>query len=432
MGKGGNSELRNADATSASSVQNEPEILIDGKLYDVSSFKHPGGSVIKFLIKGGDATDAFEQFHGRSKTAKLVLKNLPKRDAPPDVMKSRGYNGKEALAKDFATLVGELKRDGFYDPSPSEIRYRCSEVFLMHVIGASLFMGSSNTFIKFLGIFVLAIASGRCGWLMHEGGHYSLTGNIKTDRVIQEVLYGIGCGMSAAWWRNQHNKHHATPQKLQHDVDLDTLPLISFNAAVSQKVRSPVLKMWLRYQAYLFVPVSCFLVALGWQYFLHPRHIQRTKRWSTEGLYIAIRHVLLYGFLFNGYTWKTSLLLYVLYNGIAASYIFVNFSLSHTHLPVSGPDEYLHWVEYSANHTTNICSNPIVDWWMAYLNFQIEHHLFPGMPQFRHKIVSPRVQKLFAKHGLHYDQRPYLLCLKQTFNNLNEVGHEASEGKKHS
>ena len=36
------------------------------------------------------------------------------------------------------------------------------------------------------------------------------------------MIYGVGCGMSAAWWRNQHNKHHATPQKLKHDVDLDT------------------------------------------------------------------------------------------------------------------------------------------------------------------------------------------------------------------
>ena len=35
--------------------------------------------------------------------------------------------------------------------------------------------------------------------------------------------------MSGAWWRNQHNKHHATPQKLKHDVDLDTLPLVAFN-----------------------------------------------------------------------------------------------------------------------------------------------------------------------------------------------------------
>ena len=31
---------------------------------------------------------------------------------------------------------------------------------------------------------------------------------IAFDRAIQVAVYGLGCGMSGAWWRNQHNKHH--------------------------------------------------------------------------------------------------------------------------------------------------------------------------------------------------------------------------------
>jgi len=39
------------------------EILIDGRVYDVTNFKHPGGSVIKFYAgKGIDATEAFTPF----------------------------------------------------------------------------------------------------------------------------------------------------------------------------------------------------------------------------------------------------------------------------------------------------------------------------------------------------------------------------------
>ena len=54
---------------------------------------------------------------------------------------------------------------------------------------------------------------------------------------IQEYAYGVGCGMSASWWRSQHNRHHATPQKLKHDVDLDTLPLVAFHSAIFSKVK---------------------------------------------------------------------------------------------------------------------------------------------------------------------------------------------------
>ena len=54
-------------------------------------------------------------------------------------------------------------------------------------------------------------------------------------------------------------------------------------------------------------------------------------------------------------------------------------------------------------HTTNIKPGSLgwVNWFMSYLNFQIEHHLFPGMPQFRHPAVSPRVKVNTGKPRTH-------------------------------
>ena len=79
-------------------------------------------------------------------------------------------------------------------------------------------------------------------------------------------------GMSAGWWRNQHNKHHATPQKMKHDVDLDTLPLVAFNAKVvtDTKIGRMMMKSafyrdyWLKYQHLLFGPIICLLVSTFW------------------------------------------------------------------------------------------------------------------------------------------------------------------------
>ena len=276
---------------------------------------------------------------------------------------------------------------------------------------------------------MLGLVSGRCGWLMHEGGHYSLTGVIRTDRFLQELLYGVGCGMSAAWWRNQHNKHHATPQKMKHDVDLDTLPLIAFHGKVAAKASGPLMKGWLKMQGVLFVPLSCLIVALGWQMYLHPRHSLRVKNYR-ELAFMALRQFLAFGVVLKDCSWPAAIGTYLLYNQIASSYIFTNFALSHTHLPVSEADEYLHWVEYAAKHTTNIANGPICNWWMANLNFQIEHHLFPSMPQYQHKTISPRVKALFDKHDLVYDVRPYFSCLKQTLGNLHTVGNSVDDHHK--
>jgi len=201
--------------------EEKKELVINDRAYDVTAFikRHPGGKIIAYQV-GTDATDAYKQFHVRSKKADKVLKSLPSRPL------RAGYEPRRAaLLADFAEFTRQLEAEGKFEPSPRHVAYRLAEVVAMHVAGAALIWHGYTL----AGIAMLGVVQGRCGWLMHEGGHYSLTGNISIDRAIQVAVYGLGCGMSGAWWRNQHNKHHATPQKLKHDVDLDTLPLVAFH-----------------------------------------------------------------------------------------------------------------------------------------------------------------------------------------------------------
>lgn len=436
MGKGGDA---------SSKITKAQEVLIEGKFYDVTGFKHPGGSIIKFLSgSGADATASYREFHTRSKKADKYLKSLPNRKASEQEMfqaasMSKLENSKaltderkvEALNRDFETLREELVNEGFFKPSMTHVAYRVAEVAAMWVLGTYMIL-MDNIALRIMGGLLLAGSQGRCGWLMHEGGHYSMTGQINFDKRLQEFIYGFGCGMSGAWWRNQHNKHHATPQKLQHDVDLNTLPLVSFHTDVNRQMKvkpGSLQAMWLRCQAFLFFPVTCLLVGLGWTLFLHLKHAVRTKR-GFELACMAARYSVFAASFAPKYGAAGALGIYLSTFSLACSYIFVNFSVSHTHLPVTGASDYLHWVVYSSSHTTNINPSRMVNWWMSYLNFQIEHHMFPSMPQFRHPIVSPRVRALFDKHGLTYDSRGYWAALYDTFSNLHSVGHDAMHHQK--
>jgi len=306
--------------------------------------------------------------------------------------------------------------------------YRCFELFAMHAVGLWMLLSGWTM----PGLMMLGLAEGRCGWLMHEGGHYSLTGNITVDRHIQMFFYGLGCGMSGAWWRNQHNKHHATPQKIGHDVDLNTMPLVCFNAVCALSKRTGKLlsnKYWIRAQGALFAPVTCLLVALGWQLYMHPRHSLRRGNKIELG-YMGLRYALVAGIgNYMGASVGQTIAAYLFYNWFGSCYIFCNFAVSHTHLPVvEESDTKTDWVVYAAKHTMNCENSAWCNWWMSYLNFQIEHHLFPSMPQFRHPIVSPRVKAMFEKHGLKYDQRPYFSAMKDTFNNLDQIGYDVFLG----
>lgn len=54
-------------------------ITIEGTTYDITDFKHPGGSIINYVKNTSDATDAFREFHYRSsEKVNRVLQSLPK------------------------------------------------------------------------------------------------------------------------------------------------------------------------------------------------------------------------------------------------------------------------------------------------------------------------------------------------------------------
>ena len=426
MGKGGQATQRTA-AASGAAQEDKSEVLIDGRWYDVAGWKHPGGSIIKLYAgKDLDATQAFHNFHNRSLKAKKFLDSRPSREATDAAKVNSSYAGQAELLDDFNKLTDELRSEGFFDPAPGHVAYRLTEIVLMHALGFYLLFNTSYTI---PALVVLGLVSGRCGWLMHEGGHFSLTGKIPVDRALQIVLYGTGCGMSASWWRNQHNKHHSMPQKHGADPDLNTLPLVAFTEKVVKRIGFPM-KLWLRMQGVMFPVLTCQLVALGWQFYLHPRHILRTKN-PAEALSLFVRLATWTAFITTRWGFAASAAMYLTYNWVASTYIFINFAVSHTHLPVvEKNDEKVDWVRYAANHTMNVSSGPFrfVDWWMSYLNFQIEHHLFPSMPQFRHPIVSKRVQALFKKHGLPYIEKGYFESLRVTFSNLDKVGADVFYG----
>lgn len=418
----------------------KPEMRIRDRIYDVTTFmkKHPGGSVISFQV-GTDATDAFDQFHYRSQKAEKILSKLPSRPFDMDNCSEadacfKGTSPEEdALMTDFRKLHADLKLEGMLKASIPHVLYRIAEVVGFFVVG---WMALRRGY-YWASVGSVSLGMGRAGWLQHEGGHGSLTGNFALDRHLQEIIYAFGSGMSASWWRRAHNRHHAAPQHEGRDVDLDTLPLVAFNISsfsimgVSlERVRKSILgRVWFRCQAILFTPVICLLVVLFWQIYLHPRNSVRSKN-VREVSYLGLRWAGLFSVLMSsGLSFPQAMGYYVAATGLSAAYIFTNFAVSHTHLPtVSSDASSKNWVDYSADHTMNCASHPLTNWWMAYLNFQIEHHLFPQAPQFRHPQISGRVKALFDKHGKQYKVEGYWSALAMTFANLNDVGREVCEG----
>jgi len=133
---------------------------------------------------------------------------------------------------------------------------------------------------------------------------------------------------------------------------------------------------------------------------------------------------------YGGYGLTYSYFLLMVVNFWNFIYLFGHFSLSHTFTGVVPEDKHLLWFEYALHHTVNISNkSALVTWIMGYLNFQIEHHLFPSMPQYKNAIAAPHVRRFCAKWSGHlsYTEHSYLKAWWLMLSNLNRVGKHYHE-----
>mmetsp|Transcript_24602 Transcript_24602/g.30085 ORF Transcript_24602/g.30085 Transcript_24602/m.30085 type:complete len:447 (+) Transcript_24602:2544-3884(+) len=413
----------------------ENVVLIKGVEYDVTNFmkRHPGGSVIRYALanEGADATQIFDAFHMRSKKAHLVLKSLPSRAPTLSVQPGQSLteDSKEGkMLRNFIKFEQSLKDEGFFEPSYLNNLFRISELALIFALGV-YFFSLRTPFSILIGVMLHGLFGGRCGWLQHEGGHGSLTTSISAGKRIQKVLIGFGLGTSGAMWNAMHNKHHAATQKVNHDLDLDTTPLVAFFDTAIEKSKFSVKysKIWTRLQAYTFLPfTSGVFVMLFWLMFLHPRKVIRDGD-VEQGIYILSSHVLR-TIIFQWATgWQSAWYSYLVgYWGamwVSGVYLFGHFSLSHTHMDVVSEDVHKNWIRYAVDHTVDISTDsPFVNWIMGYLNCQVIHHLWPQMPQFRQPEVSRRFKQFSAENGLDYHIITYGEAWARMLGNLDTVG----------
>lgn len=94
-----------------------------------------------------------------------------------------------ALTEDFTKLYLEFEREGLFEPSYTHNILRMIELFVMAAFGYQM-LQTENYIVKFIGIVLLGLAQGRSGWITHESGHNSLSGNPRFERIFHAILTG--------------------------------------------------------------------------------------------------------------------------------------------------------------------------------------------------------------------------------------------------
>lgn len=229
-------------------------------------------------------------------------------------------------------------------------------------------------------------------------------------------------GMSAQWWVRRHNRHHAMPQRFQRDFDMEHLPVTAVHQDfVYDPENIQQNNVLTRNQGFL-LPLNGTLFICAINFYYHPHYIIKRRLWNE--MIALICHFAL-AFSTIG-VWP-----YLLAKSFMSLYLSSSFALNHTHLPMTYEPK--HWVEFGLLHTANVNPGWFNDWWLILLNYQIEHHLFPTMPQYNLRFVAERTKKLAAKYDLKYNMeslpRSYMNTMGHVFHVQEHVRKVNQEGK---
>ncbi len=224
----------------------------------------------------------------------------------------------------------------------------------------------------------LGILFTQAAFLAHEAAHRQI---LKTgpgnDRLARLIGSGV-VGMSYSWWDAKHSRHHANPNRVgkDPDIDIDTISFLDEDAAKARGVQRWITQR----QGWLFFPLLT-LEGLN-LHFLSIKYLVTTPavkgRWLELGLIIArLAIVIVPVFLLLPLGMAFAFLGVQL--AVFGVYMGASFAPNHKGMPIIAPDAKLDFFTKQVRTSRNIRGGWWATWLMGGLNYQVEHHLFPSM-----------------------------------------------------
>ncbi|HWD83369.1 MAG TPA: acyl-CoA desaturase [Kribbella sp.] len=272
----------------------------------------------------------------------------------------------------------------------------------------------------------LALVLVQVAFLSHDSAHRQIFDSNARNDWTARILAGCVLGMSVSWWRSKHNKHHAAPNQVDRDPDVQLKAVAFTPQAVAD--RGPAGRWFAARQGWLFFPLLT-LEGVG----LHAsslRHLLRRNASRTDRIDAAI--------VLARITTYVAALYLLLPVGKASAFLGLQlavfgvclgaaFAPNHKGMPIVPAGTKLDFLRRQVLMSRNIRGGVLTDLAMGGLNYQIEHHLFPSMPRPTLRKVQPIVREYCELHGIAYAEVGLFTSYGIVVNYLNDVGLHARD-----
>ncbi len=268
----------------------------------------------------------------------------------------------------------------------------------------------------------MALLSGRSAFIGHDAGHQQIAAGRRANRVIGLVHGDLLLGMGYHWWNDKHTRHHAHPNHVGKDPDVEVGALVWTRAQAVE--RAGFARFLTKYQAWLFFPMLLLEgVALKVASVRDLARQPRRER-AVEGTLLAAHLALYLGLLLSAMPLWTAVVFAAVHHALFGLHLGCTFAPNHKGMRMPGPDERWGHLRRQVLTSRDVRGGPVTDWFLGGLNHQVEHHLFPSMPRPHLRRAKPLVRAHCAAAGVPYTEAGVVASYAQALAHLHAVGRE--------
>mmetsp|Transcript_5220 Transcript_5220/g.6075 ORF Transcript_5220/g.6075 Transcript_5220/m.6075 type:complete len:461 (-) Transcript_5220:175-1557(-) len=393
------------------------EVVIEGVIYDLRGFPHPGGESIE-LFGGNDVTIAYKMIHPYH--TNKHLEKMRRVGTVADFHMEYKFDTpfEREIKKEVFKIVPRGKEFGTFG---WHFRCICYIAFFFVLQYFWVFNGPTVTLAIIYGMSQAFIGLN----VQHDANH----GAASRKAWVNDLL-GLGAdfiGGSKWLWMEQHWTHHAYTNHAEMDPDsFGAEPFLLFN---DYPLDHPARKWSHNFQAFFYL----FVLAGYWASSVFNVEILDLKQRGAQGV----------GFKMESDYLKDRRKYAV---GLRILYIYVNAITPFMHLGVASAIGHIIIMAVSSSLTLatlfalshnfedsdrdptkehRLTGEPVC-WFKAQtessctyggfisgcmtggLNFQVEHHLFPRMSSAWYPYIAPKVREICKKHGIKYAYYPWV------------------------
>ncbi|MEV4277016.1 fatty acid desaturase family protein [Actinoplanes xinjiangensis] len=329
---------------------------------------------------------------------------------------------------DFSALNWQITDAGLLERRLGYYAVRMSVVAAMLCGVAVAFVVVGSSWWNLLVAVLLGVVFSQAGLLAHDVAHRQVFRTRRVSDVVGRIAGNVVVGMSYGWWTEKHTRHHNNPN---HDeLDPDVQPEVLIWATESAWGRRGLKGFIARHQAGLFFPL---LTLLSLDLRISSVKALRRPGMRNRGLEAALLvvHLVVYiAALLLVLSPLQALAFFAVHHAVFGVYLGMTFAPNHKGMPHPTGDE--DFLRKQVLTSRNVTGGRLIDAALGGLNYQIEHHLFPGMPTPNLRRAQPLVKAYCAQLGVSYEETGLIESYRQALRYLHDVGaplREAPAGR---